>query len=138
MLFRSPGAPVQSIISTSSFNGSGASTANRVPVFIRNAFQQPKTYVLDLRASKRLVVRERYNLEFFGEAFNLANHQNVTSVNSSAYTVFNSTSKSGSTTIGQGNQLLPYSVPFSQVTATNNSNFAYNVRQLQLGVLFQF
>ncbi len=131
-----PGSPVQSIISTSSFNGSGG--ANRVPVFIRNAYQQPKTYVVDLRASKRVVVRERYTLEFFGEAFNLANHQNVTSVNASAYTVSNSTTKSGSTTIGEGNQLLPYSTPFSQVTATNNSNFAYNVRQLQLGLRFQF
>jgi hypothetical protein len=131
-----PGSPAQSIISTSSFNGSGG--ANRVPVFIRNGNQQPKTYVLDLRASKRVVLHERYNLEFFGEAFNLANRQNVTSVNSSAYTVFDNTTKSGSTTIGQGNQLLPYSVPFSQVTATNNSNFAYNVRQLQLGARFQF
>ena len=131
-----PGAPVKSIISTSSFNGSGG--ANRVPVFIRNAYQQPKTYVVDLRASKRLVVRERYNLEFFGEAFNLANHQNVTSVNASAYTVSNSTTKSGSTTIGQGNQLLPNSTPFAQITGTNNSNFAYNVRQLQLGVRLQF
>ena len=109
-----------------------------MPVFIRNAYQQPKTYVVDLRASKTLVIRERYNLQFFGEAFNLANHQNVTSVNSSAYTVSNLTTKSGSTTIGEGNQLLPYSTPFSQVTATNNSNFAYNVRQLQLGVRFQF
>jgi len=131
-----PGSPVQSIISTSSFNGSGG--ANRVPLFIRNVYQQPKTYVVDLRASKRVVVRERYNLEIFGEAFNLANHQNVTSVNASAYTVSDVTTKSGSTTIGQGNQLLPYSTPFSQVTATNNSNFAYNVRQLQLGLRLQF
>jgi len=131
-----PGDPVQSIISTSSFNGSGG--ANRVPVFIRNAYQQPKTYVFDLRATKSLVIHERYNLQFFGEAFNLANRQNVTSVNASAYTVSNLTTKSGSTTIGEGNQLLPYSIPFSQVTATNNSNFAYNVRQLQLGVRLTF
>jgi hypothetical protein len=83
-------------------------------------------------------VRERYNLEFFGEAFNLANRQNVTAVNASAYTVVDNTTKSGSTTIGEGNQLQPYSTPFSQITSTNNSNFAYNVRQLQLGLRFQF
>jgi Carboxypeptidase regulatory-like domain/TonB dependent receptor len=135
-LTATPGQPVQSIISTSSFNGSGG--ANRVPLFNRNAIQQPRTNVVDLRLSKRVVVRERYSLEFLGEAFNLANHQNVTSVNASAYTVSNLTSKSGSTTIGEGNTLVPYTTPFAQVTGTNNSNFAYNVRQLQLGLRLQF
>jgi hypothetical protein len=130
-----PGSPVQSLITTSSYNGSGG--ANRVPVFNRNAFQQPETYVVDLRASKRVVVRERYSLEFLAEAFNLANHQNVTSVNASAYTV-SDVLQSGSKTIGAGNQLLPYSTPFSQITATDNSNFAYNIRQLQLGLRLQF
>ena len=41
-------------------------------------YQQPATYVADLRLSKRLLFRERYGLEFLGEAFNLANHPNVT------------------------------------------------------------
>jgi len=36
------------------------------------------------------------------------------------------------------NELLPYSTPFSAVTATDNSNFAYNIRQLQLGLRLQF
>ena len=31
--------------------------------------------------------RERYGLEFLGEAFNLANHPNVTTANASAYFV---------------------------------------------------
>jgi outer membrane receptor protein involved in Fe transport len=127
----SPTGPSESIISTSSFNGSGG--ADRLPVFNRNAFQQPKTYVVDLRASKRVTLRERYALEFFGEAFNLANHQNVTSVNATAYTVSNTTVNGAHV-----NELLPYSTPFSQVTATNNSNFAYNVRQLQLGLRLKF
>jgi hypothetical protein len=103
-------------------------------VFNRNAIQQPATYVVDLRASKRVVVHEHYNLEFFGEAFNLANHQNVTSVNAYAYTVSNTTNASGA----KVNELLPYSTPFSQITATDNSNFAYNIRQLQLGLRLQF
>ncbi|HEX4068361.1 MAG TPA: carboxypeptidase regulatory-like domain-containing protein [Acidobacteriaceae bacterium] len=136
-----PGQPVQKIINTGSFNGAGGSvspgTVNRVPVFNRNAFQQPETYVVDLRASKRLVVREHYSLEFLGEAFNLANHQNVTSVNTSAY-YDNAVLATGSKTIGEGNTLTPYSTPFGQVTATNNSNFAYNIRQLQLGLRLQF
>jgi Carboxypeptidase regulatory-like domain/TonB dependent receptor len=137
MLTVTSGAPVQKIINTGSFNGSGASTANRVPITDRNAFQQPATYVADLRLSKRLLFRERYGLEFLGEAFNLANHPNVSAVNSSAYFV-NDILQTGSKTNGAGNTLTPYSTPFRQVTGINNSNFALNVRQLQLGVRLQF
>jgi outer membrane receptor protein involved in Fe transport len=132
-LFLAPGEPKQgSIISTGSFNGTGGS--NRIPGLDRNNFQQPKTWVLDLRASKKVVVRERYSLEFLAEAFNLANHQNVTSVGATAYTV--STSDPNNPDV---NEFVPYtSTPFHSVTGTNNSNFAYNVRQLQLAVRLKF
>ena len=56
----------QSIINTSSFNGIGG--ANRIPGFNRNNYQYPKTWVLDLRASKQLVVHEHYRLEFLGRS----------------------------------------------------------------------
>jgi hypothetical protein len=103
-----------SIISTSSFNGSGG--ANRVPISDRNAFQQPKTWDLDLRLSKKVVVRERYSLEFFAEAFNLANHQNVTAVGTTAYTI----SQNAKTLT---NTLVPYtSTPFQAISSTDNSN----------------
>ena len=130
-----PGEAVQKIISTGSFNGSGG--ANRVPITDRNAYPLPQTYVVDLRLSKRVLFRERYGLEFLGEAFNLANHPNVTTANASAYFV-NDVLATGSKTIGEGNTLTPYSTPFQQVTSTNNSNFALNIRQLQLGVRLQF
>jgi hypothetical protein len=130
-----PGAPVEKIVNTGSFNGSGGT--NRVPITDRNAYQLPEAYVVDLRLSKRLLFRERYGLEFFGEAFNLANHQNATTANANAYFV-NDILETGSKTIGEGNTLTPYSTPFRQITATNNSNFAFNVRQLQLGVRLQF
>lgn len=134
-LYVTPGsAAQQSIISTTSFNGSGATGtgANRVPNLDRNVFQQPKTWVADLRLSKKLVVRERYGLEFLAEAFNLTNHPNVTSVSSTAYTV-----STNSTT--HVNEFVPYtSTPFSSVTGINNSNFAYNVRQLQMALRFTF
>ena len=132
-----PGQAVQTIINTGSFNGSGGS--DRVPGPARNLYQQPRINVLDLRLSKRVVVDERYRLEFFGEGFNLANHQNVTSVSGSAYTVTNTTAKVGAATVGEGNTLVPYtSSPFQAVTAINNSSFAYSQRQLQLGVRVQF
>jgi hypothetical protein len=61
----------------------------------------------------------------------------VSSANASAYFV-NSVLETGSKTLGAGNTLTPYSTPFKQVTGINNSNFALNVRQLQLGVRLQF
>jgi hypothetical protein len=130
-LYLTPGsASSASIISTSSFNGSGGS--NRVPLSDRNAFQQPKTWVLDMRLSKRVVVRERYSLEFFAEAFNLANHQNVTALGTTAYTVSQNTTNFTNT-------LVPYtSTPFQAISSTDNSNFAYNVRQLQMALRLKF
>lgn len=131
-LYTTPGsAAQQSIINTTSFNGTGSSS-NRIPVIDRNAFQLPKTWNIDLRVSKRIVVRERYALEFFTEAFNLANHQNVTSIGTSAYAV-------ATDAAGLRNTFVPYtSTPFRSVTGTNNSNFAFNVRQLQMALRLTF
>jgi len=120
----------QSIINTTSFNGSGG--ANRIPGLNRNNYQSPKTWVVDLRASKRVVIHEHYNLEFLAEAFNLANHQNVTDVGVTAYSISENTTT-------HTNSLVQYTAtPFGAITSTNNSNFAYNIRQLQMAVRFTF
>ncbi|MGB6975442.1 MAG: TonB-dependent receptor [Terracidiphilus sp.] len=120
----------QSIISTSSFNGSGGS--DRIPGVDRNNYQSPKIWQMDMRASKKVVVREKYKLEFLAEAFNLTNHQNVTGVGASAYTVSEDTTN-------HLNHFVPYtSVPFGSVTSTDNSNFASNVRQVQLALRLTF
>ncbi len=123
-------ATQQSIISTSSFNGSGG--ANRVPVINRNAYQMPKTWSVDMRASKSIVVRESYKLEFLAEAFNLTNHQNVTGIGTTAYAVSEDATN-------HVNTLVPYtSTAFQSITSTNNSNFAANVRQIQMALRFTF
>lgn len=120
----------QSIISTGSFNGTGG--ANRIPGFDRNAFQAPRTVNVDLRMSKKLTIKEHYNLEFLAEAFNLANHQNVTGVGATAYVVTEDTTN-------HLNTLTPYTAtPFQSVTSTDNSNFAYNVRQIQMALRLNF
>jgi hypothetical protein len=130
-LYTTPGqAGQQSIISTTSFNGSGG--ANRIPLIIRNAYQMPKTWGVDLRASKGLVLKERYKLEFLAEAFNLMNHQNVTGIGTTAYIVTEDATN-------HLNTFTPYtSTPFRSITSTNNSNFAYNVRQIQMALRFSF
>ena len=128
------GTTTNALINTSSFNGSGGS--DRVPFVDRNNYQQPRINTLDLRISKRVVAKERYRVEFFGESFNLFNHPNVSAVSATAYTV------SVAPINGAGpkvNQLIPYtSSPFGTVTGVNNSNFAYSQRQVQLGARVQF
>jgi outer membrane receptor protein involved in Fe transport len=116
--------------------GGGVNGSNgtfRMPGFERNGFEQPKTVVTDLRLSKRFSVKERVKLEFLGEAFNVANHQNVTGVNTTAYTV-------GSVSATKTNTLTyTTAVPtFGATTFTNTSGFSYAPRQIQLGVRAQF
>jgi hypothetical protein len=114
------------------FTGSGGST--RIPGFQRDTFELPKTYVLDLRGSKRFTIRERYSLEFLAEAFNLPNHQNITATNTPAYAFGTATGANGQ----------PYSTltqytgaAFGSVSNSNN-NMIYTPRQIQLGVRLQF
>jgi Carboxypeptidase regulatory-like domain/TonB dependent receptor len=111
----------------------GSAGTFRLPGFERNGFQQPKTTVLDLRLSKRFTVADRVKLEFLGEAFNIANHQNVTGVNTTAYTV-------GSVAASKTNTLTyTTSVPtFGAPTFTNTSGFSFAPRQIQIGARVQF
>ena len=109
----------------SSINGSGG--ANRILETGRNTYRYPRTQVIDLRLSKTVKLRERYQLQLLGEAFNLANHVNVTGINNTGYLV-------GST---NGVPTLTYNSPFGTVTNAN-SNFAYSTRYLQIGAKFTF
>ena len=125
------GATTQGTLVTSSFNGANP-LLPRVPTTIRNAFQYPKTWQVDLRASKSITFREQYKLEFLCESFNLTNHQNVTSIGTTAYQVTENTTT-------HQNTLVPYtSTPYQSITSTDNSNFAYNIRQVQMAVRFTF
>jgi len=106
-------------------NGSGLSGTGvtYIPQFGRNTQKYPRTMVLDLRAQKSFAFAEKYNLELIGEAFNLANHQNVTSVNTTGYTI------SGNT--------LQFN-PAAGTPQNSNSNWAYSPRQVQLSVRLMF
>jgi hypothetical protein len=128
-LYQPGGTTLLSLV-TSSFNGS--SGAARVPSIIRNAYQYPNTWFVDLRASKSLVVRERYKLEFLAEAFNLTNHQNVTGIGTTAYIVTEDK-------VNHLNTFAPYtSTAYKSITSADNSNFAYNVRQIQMAIRLTF
>jgi hypothetical protein len=110
-------------------NGSGSS-ANRIDLLGRNQVYNPKTAVVDLRVGKNFSLPgahlDRFRLELFAEAFNLMNHQNITSVSHGAYSI-----STGSTN----------SLNFVQNYGTylnSNSNTIYSQREIQLAARLHF
>lgn len=109
-----------------SVNGSGGNAViggKGLPGVGRNTYRLPNTYVADLRLSKSFILKEKYGLELMGEAFNVANHTNVTQQNTTAYTI------SGST--------LTYNSVFG-TDQNANSNYTYTPRQMELSARFKF
>ena len=117
----------------SGMNGSGSS--GYLLQLGRNTYKLPMTTVLDLRVQKDVRISERFNLELLGETFNVLNHQNVTGVNATAYSI-NATASSTT----PANSLVYQPAQGAGVnasgfgTATNaDSNFVYSQRQIQAG-----
>jgi hypothetical protein len=103
-----------------------------VPQIGRNTYRMPRTINLDFRAQKDFNFAEKYNLQLIGEAFNLANHQNVTGVTTTGY-ILNTVS----TPATAPTSTLNYQSTFQSVTASNSNN-AYQVRQIQVAVRLVF
>ena len=139
----------------SSWNGAG--TNYWIPAIGRNTFQMKRTMVVDMRLEKQFIKEidgKPYHLELMGDFFNVANHQNVTSVSNTAYNLSdNSSVTSGCTgsqlVAGQTQQecsTLTY-VPragtgvnasgFKAIT-NSGSNFAYSPRQVMLSLRIEF
>jgi Carboxypeptidase regulatory-like domain len=112
----------------------GTSSTSYFPFIGRNTFQLPRTIVVDLRAQKEFTFAEHYNLQLIGEAFNLANHQNVTGFSTGAYAI--STPTQGTTPATTINNLTFQ--PSFQAVSSANSNYAYSPRLIQLAIRLQF
>lgn len=113
-------------------SGLGATGVSYIPQIGRATFRQPRTINLDMRAQKTFNIAEKYNLELIGEAFNLANHQNVTGVNTTGYIL-----NTSSTNPANPTSTLVYQPTFGTVSAANSNN-SYQVRQVQLAVRLTF
>jgi hypothetical protein len=128
-------ATVTGSTSAASFGGSdwnGAGGLAIVPGIISpNTYKLPRHQVDDARLAKKFTVNERYNLEFFAQMFNVANHQNYDGVSSTAYKL------SGATVTAQ-TQLQAGTTPFGTLTSSNNSGFLYTPRQIEIAAKFSF
>ena len=53
----------------------------------RNTFRYPNTWKADMRLGKKFDLGEMRQLEMLAESFNLFNHQNVTEIETTGYTI---------------------------------------------------
>ncbi len=95
---------------------------NRPPFLAPNSFQMPRTAIVDLRLAKDFTIWEQAKLTLSGDAFNLFNHVNFTSVDTQMYTI------SGTNL----NFNLHFGVP------TQSSNSLIGQRQIQVGAKITF
>ena len=95
------------------FNGSGAQ---------RNSLRQANIDDVDARISRAFTFREKYKLTLSAEAFNVLNHEQFTSYNTTAYTL------SGTT--------ATYQSSFGTPSAAGNT--VYRERQIQFVGRFEF
>jgi hypothetical protein len=84
---------------------------------------------VDFRLGRQFALTERFRLSLIGEAFNLFNHTNVSSVSTTA---FSYVAPGSGACAGHANAcFVPYtSTPFLATTAT--SNLLWGPRQLQI------
>jgi hypothetical protein len=131
-------------------NGSGGD--NRVYGVGRNTFRYPDAWKADMRLGKKFDLGETRQLEVLVESFNLFNHQNVTELETTGYSIesggssgtsptlcyltinTNGYASCGTTTIsGTGSPIAA----FGQSLNVNATNF-YRERQIQIGLRMRF
>jgi TonB dependent receptor len=112
----------------------GGTTGGR-PLFEgRNVYFGHPLYNVDLRVSRQFSYREKVHLQLMLEAFNLFNHTNISSVNTTAFNYAAAGSATCPTaTAGTANGCLVPSATFMAPTASSSTNGLYGARQLQLG-----
>jgi Carboxypeptidase regulatory-like domain len=111
-----------------SINGSGGD--NRLAEIGRNTFRYPPTYGVDLRATKRIAMGERFNLEILGESFNLINHRNATRIDTAGYVLDGAPGPTSS-------PRMTYLTGFGSVTNANSTTLMRE-RQVQLAIRLNF
>ncbi len=125
------GCLATSAATTSGVQGTGISY---IPQIGRNTFRFPRTVNVDTRVQKDFRIHDNYTLQVIAEAFNLANHQNVTTLNTGAYTL--SSVANANPALAPTATLTP-TTNFGTVSATN-STYAFAPRQFQFALRLAF
>jgi hypothetical protein len=106
-----------------------APTQGRAGWLPRNSSTAPGFHNVDFRVGRQFALGERVKLSLIGEAFNLFNHTNVSSVSTTA---FSYAAAGSGLCAGHANAcFVPYiSTPY--LSTTNTSNLLWGPRQLQI------
>jgi len=116
-------------------NGSGGD--NRVYGVGRNTYRYPGTWKADMRLGKRFDLGAMRQLELLVESFNLFNHQNVTELETTGYSLESGSINGGNPTLHFLNGLKANSTAFGQPLNVNATSF-YSQREVQAGLRLRF
>jgi hypothetical protein len=116
-------------------NGSGGD--NRVYGVGRNTYRYPATWTIDLRLGRRFNLGHMRRLELLAESFNLFNHQNVTELETTGYTIGSGGKTGALPTLNFLTGLTSSTTAFGKPRNVNATNF-YRERQIQLGIRMSF
>ena len=114
-------------------NNSGTATGGRSPGLARNSYTGPGAQNIDFRIARDFRFTEKVRLAMLAEAFNLFNHTNIFTVNTTQYTY---TGPGAGVCGGHTNGCLVPQTSFLTPSATNNN--LYGARQLQLSARIIF
>ncbi len=131
-------------------SSSGSTTTGRPPQIGRNSIVGPGFNNLDFRLSRNVPIHESIYLQFIAEAFNLANHQIITGVQSGyssyltpgqksgAYTCSSQAPPTGSTAGGCITPTTNTGLNAFDTTSSTSSSNLYTARQLQVSAKLFF
>jgi outer membrane receptor protein involved in Fe transport len=111
----------------------GASGSTMIPMIGPNTERYPRHTVDDVRLQKSINFREGDSLDLMANMFNIANHQNIDGLGTTAYKLSGSTA----TYQGQGTanpSLNSYQIP----TSSNNSGFLFTPREIEISARLNF
>jgi hypothetical protein len=116
------------------WNGSGGSSI--IPLVGYNTFRYPRRIIYDMRLQKSVVFegsKTVRSIDLIANAFNVANHQNVTALGTTMYSYSGGTA----TYLGQGAS-NPSNNTFQQVTNSNSASFLLTPRQIEIAARINF
>jgi hypothetical protein len=115
---------------TSGWNDAGGPSI--IPQIGYDTYRYPRRIVDDARVQKEIAFERGINLQLMVNAFNVANHQNVTSYTASYLYLVSGTTATYTGQDGTGNK------SFMVVNNTNNSNFTLSPRQVEISFKLNF
>jgi hypothetical protein len=115
----------------------GVGNDNRIYNIGRNSYRYPATWKADLRLGKRFDLGAMRQLELLAESFNLFNHENVTELETTGYTLEPGSMSGSLPTLNFLTGLEANTTPFGHPLNIDATNF-YRERQFQFGLRIRF